>query len=238
MARLGGIMSEDLGFTGNDKELVRVFLRFMADTPYQKIRVRDITEACHLSRTAFYRSFEDVYDMMEQLEKRLLERLSLYRCAPCRRGADAAAGQYAGAASERAADGVEEGVQLAQPVGRPFESIENWFREIIRLRPLIAPVIGPCGDPYFKERLSAQLRVELNEMMDDDRAPKDRLRPYYVAQQAASYLGLMSYVVSVPSERDLISVREMANIANVARTAYYRCTEGAPTMSDERLFGA
>ena len=200
-------MDEDLGFSGNDKELVLAFLRFMADTPYQKIRVRDIAEACHLSRTAFYRSFEDVYDMMEQLEKRLLNRLSLYTCARRRGGSS------------------------------PFESIENWFREIIELRPLIASVIGPCGDPYFKERLSAQLRIELNEMMDDDRAPKDRLRPYYVAQSAASYLGLMSYVVSVPDERDLIDVREMANIANVARAAYYRCTEGAPAMSDERLFG-
>lgn len=26
--------------------------------------------------------------------------------------------------------------------------------------------------------------------------------------------------------------------ANAARTAYYRCAKGAPTMSDERLFGA
>lgn len=99
-------------------------------------------------------------------------------------------------------------------------------------------LIGPHGDPYFTVRLQNQIRQELNQMMDDDRAPRDRLRPYYVELLTASYIGLMSYIVKEKNKSEYLEAHELASIANSTRAAYYKLSDKAPRLSDERLFGA
>lgn len=198
-------------FNDTERAIADAFLGLMGTKPYEKVTVKELTGRCNVARTTFYRYFEDTYDLLEQIERRLLDRLSLYRV------------RKASSSDERA--------------GKPFESMENWFETGIGLRPVLGPLMGENGDVYFKERLQAQVRRELNAMMDDDRAPNDRLRPYYVALLASAHIGLLAYVVSVEDGSQLISAHDMAVIANSGRAAYYRCTEGAPPISDEQLFG-
>lgn len=75
-------------------------------------------------------------------------------------------------------------------------------------------------------------------MMDFDGAPRDERRPYYVELLTASYIGILNYITSAENEDDLISVREMASIANSTRAAYFRTDQDAPYLSDEQLFGS
>ncbi len=198
-------------FNATGRVIAEAFLDLMGMKPYEKITVKELTEHCNVARTTFYRHFEDTYDLLEQIERCLLDCLSLYRV------------KGASSKDERA--------------GKPFESVENWFETGIALRSVLGPLMGKNGDVYFKERLQAQVRRELNVMMNDDRAPNDRLRPYYVALLASAHIGLLAYVVSVEDASQLISAHDMAVIANSGRTAYYRCTEGAPPISNEQLFG-
>lgn len=199
-------------FNEIERAVLCAYLSLLHTTPYSKIKVKDVTDRCGLSRTVFYRHFDDLLDLLDRLERFLLGQLVLYRA--------------------KSACGAEDD-PLA---GKPFESMERWFAEGIRLRPVLGLIMGENGDPYFKERLSAQVRRDLNAMMDDDRAPRNELRPYYVAQLAGSYIGLLSQAVRDKDEA-VPSTRELATISNSVRVAYYRHSVEAPAISDNRLFG-
>lgn len=206
-------MGDQKAFCETEREIIDAFLELMREKPYAKITVKELTARCCVARTTFYRYFEDTDDLLDQMERYLLEELHLYRRA------------------DRAGIGDE----LA---GRPFESIERWCETGLRLRFMLSPLMGENGDVYFKERLQAQVRRELNVMMDDDRAPKDVNRPYYVAMLAAAHIGLLACAAAAEDPSGLIDAHDMAVIANSGRAAYFRSVAGAPAITDERLFGS
>ena len=191
--------------------IVESYLTLLCTKPYDKIRVRDILDESGVARSTFYKYFEDAYDLLDRIEVMLLERLSLYKSS-----SKSAREKYA---------------------GMPFESMENWFEVCIELRSAVAPVMGENGDPYFFKRLQNQMRRELNAMMDDDGAPNDEKRPYYVELCTAAYMGILSYLITTTDDDKLLSAREMASMANSARAAWFTLDEDSPAISDERLFG-
>lgn len=208
-----------LAFSDAEKRIIDAYLELIGEKPYEQLTVKEITARCGISRTAFYRSFDDTLDLLERIERYALSRLSLYRA---RMAADATMPDDANRPSAQ---------------GKPYESIVGWFETGLRLRFMLRPIMSRNGDLYFRERLTARVRDELNAMMDDDRAPRDKLRPFYVAAIASTYIGLLEHIVSVEKESELISAVDLANIANSARVAYYRFGAGAPNLSDEILFG-
>lgn len=200
-------------FSELERQLIDGFLSLTAHKPYDKVSVKELTAHCHVARTSFYRYFEDTFDLVERLEEYLLGELALYRTA-----GDSASRE------SRPCD------------GKPYESIRNWFEAGLRLRGLLGPVMGPNGDIYFKERLIGRVRGELHVMMDDEHVRRDERRPYYVAAIAASYVGLLHFVVLQP-EDSLPSAEELIKIANSTRIAYFTVDSSAPRISDDQLFG-
>ncbi len=52
--------------TGNTKlEIARACLKLLESMPADKITVRSITSACHVSRQTFYYHFQDIYEVFE-----------------------------------------------------------------------------------------------------------------------------------------------------------------------------
>lgn len=191
--------------------IIKAYVDLMSEMPYEKIRVKQLVERCGVARSTFYQYFQDSYDLLEQLERRLLGELGL----------------YVGRSTQ--ADGTIAGM--------PFQSMERWFEACISARRTLRALLGDNGDRYFESRLKNQIRRDLNRMMDDDRAPKDKLRPYYVEMLTAAYLGMMTYVISVDDTDELISTHDIAVIANSTRAEFYLLDDRAPEISDERLFG-
>lgn len=204
-------MRFDDAFNEVERQLIEGFLDLVGDKPYEKVSVKELTARCHVARTSFYRYFEDTLDMLERLEEYLLGELVLYRRLRESEGA-------------RTCD------------GKPYESIRAWFESGLRLKGLLAPVMGPNGDIYFKERLIVRVRDELHEMMDDEGVRRDGRRPYYVAAIAASYVGLLHFMVLQPDDQ-LLSAEELIKIANSTRVAYFTTDEGAPVIGDTQLYG-
>lgn len=190
------------------------YLTLLEEKRFDRITVKEIAQACNISRTAFYRYFESADDLLDKIERRLLDALSLYR--------------------SKKSDGAGAGNVLD---GKPYESIKNWFAVGVSLRNELRPVMSDNGDVYFRIRLQAQIRRELNVMMDDECVPNDKQRPYYVELIAASYAGILSYMCKVEKDEELISVSEMAHIANSVRESYFRCDAGAPAISKKQLYG-
>lgn len=65
---------------GNENRSVRetkmriqqTFLQLMQKKPYTKISIREISEQANINRSTFYLHYQDVYDLMEQIEDELL----------------------------------------------------------------------------------------------------------------------------------------------------------------------
>lgn len=202
-------LTEGLG--KSEAAIINAYLRLLRFKPYDKVRVRDVLEESGVVRSTFYKYFEDVYALLDRIEVMLLERLSLYKSS-----SKSAREKYA---------------------GMPFESMENWFEVCIALRSSVAPIMGENGDPYFFRRLQNQMRRELNVMMDDDGAPNDEKRPYYVELCTAAYMGILSYLITTSDDDSLLSAKEMASMANSARAAWFTLSGESPEISEERLFG-
>ncbi|MGI6034041.1 MAG: TetR/AcrR family transcriptional regulator [Coriobacteriales bacterium] len=202
-------MDFDDAFSEHEQVIIRAYLGLMLEEPYDKITVKEITQRCSLSRTTFYRSFEDVYDLLERIERYLLDELWLYR---------------------------HEDME-SHPVCEPVESIERWIDVGISLRPMLRSVMGENGDLYFKERLKKQVTDGLNLMMDDERVPNDTLRPYYVDTIAAAYIGLLNHIALVEDSNDLLPACDIVTIANSMRIAYFKSASDAPEISETQLFG-
>lgn len=198
-------------FNKSERAIVEAYLSLLGDQRYDKVKVKDILERSGVVRSTFYAHFQDAYDVLDRIERQLLERLSLYQ------------------SSDKQA--------RMQFAGMPFESMVNWFSVCLDLREVVAPVMGDNGDPYFLRRLQGQMRQELNNMMNDDGVPQDDKRPFYVELCMAGYVGILSYLVTVSDEDIPLSAREMASMANSARAAYFRLSDGSPDITDERLFG-
>lgn len=198
-------------FSDTEKLFANSFLVLMKDTPYTKIAVKEITGLSGKSRTMFYQHFSDTLDLMDRIQRLLLEKLHLYV--------------------------VPEGATKEENVTRAYEGMVAWFKKVLALRPVLRIVIGENGSSYFKDRLASQIRQELNHMMDDDRAPNDRMRPYYVYSSAASYIGLLTYLATTEDDAELLDINEMVKIANSLRVSYYLSDKNAPKIDSLQLFG-
>lgn len=210
-------MEPNEAFSEQELLIVEAFLGLLDEKPYGKVAVKELTGRCHIARTTFYRFFEDVDDLMNRIEEYLLGELVLYK----RVLAGAIARDSAGAAVE----------------GKPYESIRHWFAVGEKRRGMLRFVMGRNGDIYFKERLIARVRRELNTMMDDEGVVRDAMRPYYVAAIAASYVGLLHFM-ALQDACEPIDVDGLVRIANSMRVAYFKGDPSAPEIPDSRLFGA
>ena len=66
-------------FNEQERLIIGGFIDLMTETPYEKITVKEIAARCSIARTAFYRTFQDTYDLLERIERYLLGELVLYR---------------------------------------------------------------------------------------------------------------------------------------------------------------
>ena len=46
-------------------QLEEAFKKLLLEKPFHKITIKDLTDACYLSRMSFYYHFQDLYDLTE-----------------------------------------------------------------------------------------------------------------------------------------------------------------------------
>ena len=134
------------------------FLNMIPSKQWDKISVKELCEKCKITRGTFYLYFNDIYDLMEQIETRLLEDISerLSAIAPCEaRGSVPCI--------------LEAGFDCTAP-----PALFAWFEFCRDHKTAIFALLDPkFGDPYFVKRLKVILEESLNVMMDQDGMPRD-----------------------------------------------------------------
>ena len=47
------------------KAMVQAFIQLLAEKPFKKITISDITDSCGINRMTFYYHFEDIYALLD-----------------------------------------------------------------------------------------------------------------------------------------------------------------------------
>lgn len=65
-------MSVNRASIKTQKAIERAYLELMKKKPYTKITVREITEAADINRSTFYNHYQDIYDLINKIEDRII----------------------------------------------------------------------------------------------------------------------------------------------------------------------
>ncbi len=187
------------GISPTEYQIIKAYVDLMEEKPYMKIKVKEIVERGGVSRSTFYAHYQDSLDVVEQIERYLLDNLQLY---PANSRVVSQKSQFSSDSNPPSSD-----LPSSDPA---FASLVNWFDTCLRFKHTLHALFGGNGDPYFKTRLSNSLRSSFQHMMDDDNAPDDKFRKFFVELQTASHIGLMEYVVGLSDDDELISSYEIA----------------------------
>lgn len=60
-------------FQATENKIIDAFIRLLSEKPLPEITVSELCRACGIHRTSFYLHFQDVYDLMNAVERRLAE---------------------------------------------------------------------------------------------------------------------------------------------------------------------
>jgi len=61
-----------------EKVIREQFLALVKEKPIAKIKVTELCERCGINRATFYKHFIDIYDLLEKMEKDMLDSLAAY----------------------------------------------------------------------------------------------------------------------------------------------------------------
>jgi len=180
--------------------IMDVYLNLIAEKKWDKISVKELCADANITRGTFYQYFNDIYDLLEQIEEPLLFDLN-YKLQEKR---------------DQIAMFVPTGAFEDKFDVSPPKPIVFWFDFCKNNKKAMKVLLSGNGDPYFITKLKNILNEQINLMMDHDSMPHDELRTHFSkAFLELHFLAARTWLDS--SEHDFLSTEEIINILNTMR---------------------
>lgn len=145
------------------KRIMDEYLHLVSQNKWDKISVKEICAAATITRGTFYQYFNDIYDLMEQIETPLLQEI-LHEYKTNSKNSFA----------QFPLELFPEKFNYAPP-----KILLIWFDFCQKYKEEMAVLLGQNGDPYFMSKLKTILKEQINIMMDNDGMPHDELRTHF-----------------------------------------------------------
>ena len=183
------------------ERIARSFIRLMTQKRWDKVTVREICAEADITRGTFYQYFDDIYDLMERIQNRLLEDLrNRYKTVHTPKS-------YR---EEKDDDGHVRRFSDETP-----EIFIVWFRFCRENEDaMLALTDEDKGDPYFRKKLQDLVTLHLDRMMDWDGMPRDALRSHFLQLFFSMYYHTMFIWLSGDAD---IPPEKMAQVLNSMR---------------------
>ena len=107
------------------------YIALMGETPYDRIKIREIAEAAHIQRSTFYQYYDNLNALISALEAELLGEMVFYK------------------ETEFDINHIE-----------PLQSVRDWFAWGMDRRDYLLALMGENGDPYFEEKFKKKYMPE------------------------------------------------------------------------------
>lgn len=141
------------------------YFDLMTTKKWDKITVKELCVNAEITRGTFYQYFNDIYDMMEQIQTILLDDLtSRYRRAKNNSSAPYPIELF------------NEKFDYAPP-----EELKCWFTFCKKHEKAMAALLDPQkGSSYFVKKVKVILNEQIHLMMDRDGMPRDEMRTHFI----------------------------------------------------------
>lgn len=140
------------GINQTQKDISDAFWRLYTELPISKIGVKEVCALAGYSRGTFYRYYRDVYEVLEQIEREILEQFEMRfnRIARC---------------SSR--------LDLADLVKFTFAPCKVYNKYLVVM-------LGERGDPAFQKRLRESTKAALRRELEARRGPLGEESEFYL----------------------------------------------------------
>ncbi len=184
------------------EKIIDCYLDMIPEKKWDKISVKEICCKAEITRGTFYQYFDDIYNLMEEIERPMLEDLD-------RRSALI----KSHARTHTPPELLEEKFDYTPP-----EALRQWFRFCKKYRKPMARMLDrKNGDTYFVKRIKVTLTEYINHMMDEDGMPHDALREHFVKIfLELHFLSASSWLTS-DTDDEFLSIKEIINLLNTMR---------------------
>ena len=186
------------------KHIQDTYILLIREKKWDRISVIEICKKASITRGTFYQYYSDIYDLMEQLEQKLLDELARQYHAS----------HKINEKPPSALRGSEFKISYTPP-----QNFSIWF-DFCRKNSsaMISLLDRHNGDTYFVKKLNVLISDAMNSMMDDDHIPRDDLRAYFVKTiTELHFLSAQYWLTSDRNDDDFLSIPEIVNLLNTMR---------------------
>lgn len=171
--------------------LKKAFVELYAQTSVEKITASQLSRQAGYSRVTFYAYFDDVYQVLEEVENDVLAALgSLYDFSDGRLTAE-----------------------VVRSGELPPCAVE-WFKKCRSHRTFLLAVLGEHGDASFQYKMKNILRAGLKRISLMDAVPDDRRTSFVIEYQISGIIGILELYLK---KTDQATDREVADVVNTLR---------------------
>jgi AcrR family transcriptional regulator len=183
------------------KKITQTYLNLIENKKWDKITVKELCSNADITRGTFYQYYSDIYELMEQIQTRLINDLI---------------NRYDSSGTMlRANYRLEDFVEKYDY--EPPQAFVVWYEFSQENKEAIHALLNLTnGDIYFEKKLKTIIGRYINVMMDNDGLPRDELRNYFV--NACSELHLFSVRAWLDKDdAEFVSVLDIVNLLNTMR---------------------
>ncbi|WP_313073548.1 TetR/AcrR family transcriptional regulator [Lacrimispora sp.] len=182
------------------KAIADSYLAMIPSNMWDKITVKEICKTAGITRGTFYLHYNDIYDLMEQIQESLLTELTK---------------RYEKLPNSGSPAPFFEDLQSFDVT--PPAMFLTWFEFCKDYRgETIALLDRKNGDSYFRSKLKHFLTIHINQIMDRDGLPQDGLRTHF--SKIFLELHLMAAQTWLEEgDNQFLSTDEIVNLLNTMR---------------------
>lgn len=173
------------------KVIMDTYISLLENKSYKKIKVREVADLVPVQRSTFYLYFENISDLHFSIEEEILGKMKFY-ISPNNYDPNNA---------------------------RPLDSVEAWFNYCKTNRIYLLALMGENGKPEFEKRFKDKICEEINIMMNEEKMPKDALRPFCVELTYSIHYSLMKFALQIDARGADIGFdsKELTRLSNYWR---------------------
>lgn len=123
------------------KEIVDAFWTVYQNTPIDRIPIKRITDTAHIHRSTFYRYFSDIYQVLNELERMVMEKITVTLQTKAQ---------------------PEQMTDLLSHADGMVSALKDYA-------PIVCHLTGPAGDADFCNRLRQQMRQTFQRFVPNNR---------------------------------------------------------------------
>ncbi len=145
--------------------ITSVYIELINNKRWDKITVKELCLGADITRGTFYQYYNDIYDLMEKIQDTLIDDLNkIYKTFPNSKTKNFPSEKF------------DEHFNYS-----PTKSMIVWLKFCKKNKKAVFALLDKKnGNTYFVKKLQKILSIYINDMMDEDGFPRDKLRDPFV----------------------------------------------------------